>query len=231
MIMKPQKAVLLIGSPKGKKSASRALGDRLMAGLSGRGVASETHSLTRAVEAEDSAAAMLEAVEKADILVFAFPLYVDQLPAPVVWALDQIAERCKQSHSYPLPWLAAIVQSGFPETHQNLPALEIMRRYAELSGFRWAGGLAMGMGGAVSGQGSGNREGMLRHVFRGLDLAAAELSEDRPIPEEAVSLFGRRFIPRWLYFLMANFGWRQQARGHRKKAGRKIDLYARPYAR
>jgi multimeric flavodoxin WrbA len=64
----------------------------------------------------------------------------------------------------------------------------------------------------------------------GLDLAAAELSQDRPIPGEAVSLFARKLIPHWLYFLMANFGWRQQARKHAKTKREKIDLYARPYA-
>jgi multimeric flavodoxin WrbA len=231
MIMKPQNAVFLIGSPRGKKSASMALAGRLMAGLTGRGVVSESHSLTRAVESAESAAAMLEAAEKADILVFSFPLYVDQLPAPVIWALDRIAERRRQTGSCSQPWLAAIVQSGFPETHQNLPSVEIMRRFAELSGFRWAGGLTMGMGGAAGGQDKGNREGMLRNVFRGLDLAAAELSQDRAIPEEAVSLFGRKLMPRWLYFLMANFGWRQQARKHAKMKKTKIDLYARPYAK
>jgi NAD(P)H-dependent FMN reductase len=230
MIMKPQKAVFLIGSPRGKKSASRALAERLMAGLSGRGVASEIHSLTRAVESEEKAAAMLEAVEKTDILVFSFPLYVDQLPAPVVWTLERIAERRKQGRSDRHAWLAAIVQSGFPETHQNLPAVEIMRRFAESSGFRWAGGLAMGMGGAAGGQDNEKREGMLRNVFRGLDLAAVGLSQDRPIPGEAVSLFARKLMPHWLYFLMANFGWRQQARKHAKTKREKIDLYARPYA-
>lgn len=230
MIMKPRKAVLLIGSPKGKRSSSRTLGERLMAGLCSRGVAFEIHSLTRAVESEKSAAAMLDAVDKADILVLSFPLYVDQLPAPVVWALERIARQRGQRHSDSPPWLAAIVQCGFPETHQNQIAMAIMRRFAETSGFRWAGGLAMGMGGAVGGQESGKREGMLRNVLRGLDLAAAALSEGRPIPEEALSLFARKLMPRWLYFLMTNYGWRKQARERGKGKRAKIDLCARPYA-
>jgi hypothetical protein len=229
--MKPEKAVLLIGSPKGRKSASRALGERLMANLSSRGVTFEVHSLTRSVESEESAAAMLDAVGQADILVFACPLYVDQLPAPVVWALGRIAEQRRQGAPGSRPWLVAVVQSGFPEIHQNRPAVEILRRFAEMSGFRWAGGLAMGMGGAVGGRDERSRERMLRNVYRGLDLAAAELSEDRPIPEEAVSLFGRRIMPHWLYFLIANHGWKKQAREHAKKENAKIDLYARPYAR
>jgi len=231
MIMKPQKAVLLIGSPRGKKSASKALGDRLLASLSGRGVACETHSIIRALEAEERAAAMLDAVEKADILILAFPLYVDHLPAPVIWALERIEERRKDGHSSPRPWLLAIVQSGFPETYQNQPAVEIMRRFADLAGFRWAGGLAMGMGGSVVGGKPGERDGMLRQVFRGIDLAAAELAGDHAIPDEAAVLFGRKLMPRWLYLIMVNFGWKRQARNNAKRKGLKIDLYARPYAK
>jgi hypothetical protein len=201
-----------------------------MAGLSSRGVACEFHSLAPAVESEERAAAMLDAVDGADVLVFSLPLYVDQLPAPLVWTLERIAERRKQSHPDSRPWVAAIVQSGFPETHQNRLAIEIVRRFAEMSGFRWAGGLAMGMGGALGGQAGGKREGMLRNAFRGLDLAADALSEGRPIPEEAISLFGGKLMPRWLYLLIAGYGWKKQARKHGKRKQAKIDLYAKPYA-
>ena len=225
-----RKAVLLIGSPRGKKSASLALGERLLDGLDSRGVTTEIFTVPWALESEQKAAAMFDAASKADIVVFAFPLYVDQLPAPVIWALERIGERRSQRRSESTPWLAALVQCGFPETHQNLPALEIMRRFAELAGFHWAGGLAMGMGGAVAGRRPGERDGMLRNVFQGIDMAAAALAEHRPIPQEAAALLGRKLMPRWLYVLMANFGWRRQARKHAKTKRAKIDLYARPNA-
>lgn len=229
--MNPKKAVLLIGSPKGKNSASMALGESLLAALASRGIISDIHFIRRAIEAEEKAAAMLDAVDTADILIFSLPLYVDHLPAPVIWALERIAERRKESSPSSQPWLVALVQSGFPETFQNQPAVEIMHRFADLAGFRWAGGLAMGMGGAVIGRKPGERDGMLRNAFRGIDLAAAELAEDRPIPDEAAVLLGRRLMPRWLYIIMANFGWKQQARKNARTTGVKIDLYARPHAK
>lgn len=230
MTMKPKKAVLLIGSPKGKNSASMALGGSLLAALASHGIASETQIIRRAIEAEEKAAAMLAAVDRADVLILAFPLYVDHLPAPVIWALERISERRKENSSTSQPWLVALIQSGLGETHHNQPAVEIMHRFADLAGFRWAGGLAMGMGGAVVGRKHGDRNGMLRHAFRGIDLAAAELAEDRPIPDEAVTLLGRKIMPRWLYVIMGNFGWKWQARKHAKTKGAEIDLYARPYA-
>ncbi len=231
MTIKLQKAVLLIGSPKGKNSASMALGKRLLAALSSRGITSETHIIRPALDSEEKTVAMGEAVEKADIVIFSFPLYVDQLPAPVIWALERIAERRKEITSTSRPWLIALVQSGLGETHHNQPAIEIMRRFADLTGFRWAGGLAMGMGGAMIGGKPGQRDRKLRNVFCGLDLAAAELAEGWPIPDEAVSLLGRKLMPRWLYVIGGNFGWRQQARRHAKTKREKLNLYARPYAR
>ena len=228
--MKSQKAVLLIGSPKGKNSASMALGKSLLTALSSRGVTSETHIIRPALDSEEKTVAMGEAAERADIVIFSFPLYVDHLPAPVIWALERIAERRKESPSTSQPWLVSLTQSGLGETHQNRPAVETMHRFADLTGFRWAGGLAMGMGGAMIGGKPGQRDGMLRNVFRGIDFAADALAEGRPIPDEAVTLLGRKLMPRWLYVIGGNFGWRQLKRKHAKTKGAKIDLYARPYA-
>ena len=224
--MKPEKAVLLVGSPRGNKSASRALGERLMAGLAARGVGAETHSIYGAWANASKMTALLEAVDDAGVIVFAFPLYVDQLPAPVVRLLESIAARRAGRAPSSRPLLAAIVQSGFPETEQNRPAIEIMRRFADRTGFVWAGGLALGMGGAVEGRLTAKPGGMLRNVVRSLDEAAAALAEGRVIPEDAIGAFGRPLMPRWLYFAAANFNWKRAAR---RNPG-KIDLYAKPYA-
>ena len=223
--MKPEKAVLLVGSPRGEKRASRALGKRLLAGIAERGAVVEIHSIYGAWASEAKMAALLDAVDAAKLVVFAFPLYVDHLPALVVRLCERIAARRGGQRPAARPRLAALVQCGFPETIQNQPAIDIMRRFAELAGFEWAGGLAMGMGGAVEGRLAGKPSGMLRNVVRGLDLAAAALAEGNPIPPEAVEAFGRSLMPTRLYFAVANLNWKRTAR----KTGRGIDLYARPY--
>jgi hypothetical protein len=224
--MKPEKAVLLVGSPRGEKSASRALGKRLLSGIAERGAAVEIHSIYGAWASEAKMAALLDAVDAAGLVVFAFPLYVDHLPALVVRLCERIAARRRWRTPAARPRLAAVVQCGFPETSQNQPAIDIMRRFAELAGFEWAGGLAMGMGGAVEGRLADKPSGMLRHVIKGLDLAAAALAEGNPIPAQAVEAFGKSLMPTRFYFAVANLNWKRTAR----KSGRGIDLYARPYA-
>jgi hypothetical protein len=179
----------------------------------------------------DKEDALIAAALAADILIFSFPLYVDHLPAPVIGMLDRLAAGRRESRAASRPRLAALVQCGFPESHQNTPAIDIMRRFADLNGFDWAGGLALGMGGATVGRPMPEKpSGLLRNVLRAIDQAAEALAAGGTIPEETIALLGKPMMPKRLYFLAANWGWRQQARKNRKKAGRRIDLRARPYA-
>jgi hypothetical protein len=229
--MTPRRAVLVVGSPRLEKSTSLVLGGRLMSRLESRGLAVESHFVHRAFASPDKAEALFAAVGRADIVVFAFPLYVDHLPAPVIWACDEIAARRASGTEGERPLLALITQCGFPETHQNQPASDIMRRFADRAGFEWAGGLILGMGGAVSGRPLPDKpKGMVRNVLLGFDRAAADLAEGRPIDAGTIALVGRRLMPSWLYFFMANFGMRHELRKFARKSGRKLDPYARPYA-
>ena len=140
--MSAAKAVLLVGSPRGHQSASRRLGLRLLQGLSSRGMTVETHSIYGDLDAPEKEEALIAAALSADLLIFSFPLYVDHLPAPVIRTLDRIASERRENLPTFRPRLTALVQCGFPETHQNRTALDIMRRFADLNGFTWAGGLA-----------------------------------------------------------------------------------------
>jgi NAD(P)H-dependent FMN reductase len=229
--MSAAKAVLLVGSPRGLQSVSRSLGQRLLDGLASRGLAVETHSIYAALDSPDKEEALISAAMSADLLVFSFPLYVDHLPAPVIQTLDRLAAGRRELRAAPQPRLAALVQCGFPETLQNKPALDILRRFAELNGFEWAGGLALGMGGAAGGRPLPEKpSGLLRNVLLAFDQAAAALAAGGKIPEETIALLAKPMMPKTLYFLAANWGWRQQARKNGRKAGRRIDLRARPYA-
>jgi len=224
--MKPEKAILVVGSPRGGKSVSRDLGRRLLDGLAARGVAGEIHTVQGAWASPEKMDALLAGLDSAGLILFAFPLYVDQLPAPLIRLLEVIAARRRETRPAHPQLLAAIVQCGFPETVHNRPAVDIMRRFAELSGFAWAGALAMGMGGAAGGRVRDKPAGLLHNVIRALDEAAAALAEGLPIPAETIEAFGQRLMAPWMYFIAANYGWKRQA----KKNGCRTDLRARPYA-
>lgn len=226
------KALLIIGSPRGKASVSRALGGHLLGRLQAGGLDAEEISVGAVLGSSERRHALYKAADAADIIIVSFPLYVDQLPAPVIQTLDLLAERRRGAMGM-TPWpgplvqrLVAIVQSGFPETSQNRPAVDIMRQYAKEAGFRWAGGLALGMGGAVGGRSLEKRGGMLRNVVKALDLAADALVAGGGIPDEAAALMAKPLMPVWFYRAAANWGFRRQLKrnGARKRAA------DRPYA-
>ncbi len=237
--MKKQRAFLLVGSPKGTKSSSYSMGGYLIRQLEAAGLATESMSVGQALHSKENSDRMLDAVDAADLVVIAFPLYVDQLPAPLVKAAELIAERRKQPAERPSNTaglessnpetrpqrLMAIVNCGFPEAHQNQPAVDIMREFATEAGFHWAGALALSMGGAVSATPLEKAGGKARNVVKALELAADSLIAGGDVPPDAVSLMARPFIPRWLYCAFANFGWRQQAKRH----GVRNKIRARPY--
>jgi hypothetical protein len=121
--------------------------------------------------------------------------------------------------------LLAIVNSGFPEAHQSETALAICRRFAKETGFAWAGGLALGGGEAIGGQPVDEAGGRARHLKRALDLSAAAIVEGKAVPERAMALMARPFIPRWLYTFIGDMGWRRKA----KREGCKTRLDGKPY--
>lgn len=220
-------ALLLIGSPKGLKSTSCALGTYLLNRLEAGGMTTKSLVVGAALHTAKARAEMNEAVAGADLIVVSFPLYVDQLPAPLIETLELIAaDRHARPAANPQK-IMAIVQCGFPETLQTRPACEIMRRFAKEAGFEWAGALAMGMGGAVGGRPLEKAGGMVRRTVGALNLATASLLAGGNVPREAVDLMAKPITPVWLYVLIANWGMKRQARKH----GAKTLIYARPYER
>ena len=87
----PQKALLLVGSPKPGESTSASLGAYLLEELEKRGVATQSLHVTKAVRNEESVEELLAAAASADLVVLSFPLYVDCLPAPATCALELVA--------------------------------------------------------------------------------------------------------------------------------------------
>ena len=87
----PQKALLLVGSPKPGESTSESLGVYLFEALEKRGVETQTLHVTKAVRSDESREGLLAAVASSDLVVLSFPLYVDCLPGPAIRALELIA--------------------------------------------------------------------------------------------------------------------------------------------
>jgi hypothetical protein len=224
-MMEAQKNVLLlVGSAKRPHGNSESLGDYLCQRLAERGFETETQLLYRALRAKEGIEALLAATDRADVVVFTMPLYVDCLPALVIRAMELIAAH-RQGRTEKPQRLVALLNCGFPEARHNDTALAICRQFAREAGFEWTGGLALGGGEALGGRPLAELGGMMRHAVQALNLAAEALAAGQPVPEAAVEEMAQPFIPAWTYTLMGGFGWRQQA----KKHGAQKALHARPY--
>ena len=149
-------AFLLVGSPKGHKSASYLLGSMLTEGMRKRGAAVNEGMVHEGLRTEDGTARLLDSVDAADLVIFAFPLYIDSLPAPFTRLLERIAER-----------RARVAPGGSPR-----------------------------------------------------------LADGGAIPEAATTLFAKPLMPRWMYTMVGNWGWRMQLR--KNKARRPLTY--RPYS-
>ena len=210
--MNGKKALLLVGSPRGLASVSHSLGDHLLSLLEQRGLATKKLLLYPALNDEKKMSELLSAVDACSLLVAAFPLYVDHLPAPVIDLLQRVVERRQGQQAAPTQALAAIVNCGFPETAHCRPAREIIGIFAKQTGFRFLGCLALGMGGAIGNRPLAKAGGMVRHQVKALQKAADFLGKGEEIPTEVIDLMGKAMMPRWFYNWMADRGWKRSAR-------------------
>ena len=218
-----KRALLLVGSPRSRNSTSNSLGGYLYEQLAARGVEIETIYLHTVVRSPARMRELLDAVEAADLVTLAFPLYVDSLPAPAIEALERIAaDRRERAHRAQL--FTAIANCGFPEASQTATALAICRTFAQQAGFEWAGSLALGGGEAVSG--APLTGGKTARIRKSLEIAAEALAQGWVIPDAARDLMARPLIPHWAYRMMGTFGWKRMAAHHGVRRSQKD----RPYA-
>jgi len=233
-----KRALLLVGSPKaGSASTSSTLGTYLLERLGERGWETESLTLRASLNREDGEAALLSSIDRAGLILLVFPLYTDALPFLVTKALTMIAAHRRAATDPPPQRLVAIVNSGFPETHQNSVALAICQEFAAQTGIAWGGGLALGGGGAIGEQPLSvkKRSGPpIKHVIRALDLTAAALSEGYQVPAQAVRFMAKNPVPfmpfalwRWIYMRLGGKGFEREAARNGVSKDRLLD---QPYA-
>jgi len=207
-------ALILTGSPKGRNSTSHLLASKLAEGLRKHGAVVSDELVHTAMRSEEGTRRLLDAVDAADLVVLAFPLYVDSLPAPLTRLLELFADRRARTGPAKAPRVAAIVQCGFPESHQCDTAVGICRLFSARVGWAWAGALAMGMGGSLGG-GFGKVPGGGKHLIDALEAASEALAKGNDIPGSAATLFAKPLMPLWMYTMVGNLGWRMQMRKNR----------------
>ncbi len=236
-----RRALLLVGSPKVKSpSTSAVLGRYVLNQLKQEGWETESLILRGHLLQGKGQHEFLAAVDRANLILFVFPLYIDSLPFLMMKSLEVMAEHiCAQHQEYPKR-LFAISNNGFPEAHHNALALAICQHFAVDTGMIWSGGLAMGAGEALSGglpiEGT-QLAGRLpvKHIIQALDITSTALANGQIVPPEAAKLMAKTPIPlmpfrlwRWLFIEMGKQHWRKRAVENQVN---EEELFAQPYAK
>ena len=220
-----RRALLLVGSPKTRKSTSNSLGGYLFDQLEARSIQTEKIYLHTVLRNPGKLQALLEAVEAADLVTLAFPIYVDTLPAPVIEALEQISAYRQERTPSHRQLFTALANCGFPEAYQCDTALANCELFASQAGFEWAGGLALGAGEAVNGASLVELGGQMLRMRQALELAAEALVQGRAIPQAARDGLAKPVIPHWLYRLTGWLRWRRWAERYDAKKTLKRQPY------
>jgi hypothetical protein len=225
--MSAKSAVLLVGSAKQPHSTSERLAEHMAQRLRAQGVATDIVLIYRMISSEARRRELVATINAADVVVLAFPLFVDSLPFIVVKTLEMLAASRIGDPSPKAQTLMAVVNCGFPEARQNDLAIAICRRFAKESGFQWAGGMGLGAGETINGKPLAECGRLVRNVTAALDLAADALAAGKPVPEQAIALMARPLVPNFLYRIVGELGWHWKSHRH----GVRKQLKARPYAR
>jgi multimeric flavodoxin WrbA len=225
----PRNVLLLIGSPRGERSNSYAIGKFLLDKLEEKGLVSEEAFANRLVSTREGAQKLLKSVDNADIIVLATPLYVDSFPSPLIKTLELINEHQKAVIPTKPQMLVTIINSGFPEKEQMNIALKIIQNFAHESNFKQGGEIRVSWGMALNSEPLNEKKGQTRKLTAGLSLAAVNLSEGQPMSEEAQDLASTLFLPLFLAknmtLLFGKRGWNKLAKDNNAQA----KMYDQPY--
>ncbi len=231
-------ALLLVGSPKVQNNSNSALlGGYVLDTMRLAGWNTTMLKPDRSVLQEEGRAALCAAVDRADVVIVAFPLYIDTLPYLVVKAMEVIAEHKRKSSGKRPQRLFALANNGYPEFHHSIVALANCRCFADRCGMYWAGGLATGAGemiGRKHKNGNGQHpEGPVRKVFEALEDAGETLARGNTVQYETQRRFTRTPIPfmpfvlwRRMFRTAGNKCWDTQAE---QNGVTKEEMYAAPY--
>lgn len=208
------KITLINGSPKHSGSSSGVILKELAAVL-------DEHELTEiSMRKPELTEEIKTGIMDSSCLVFAFPLYVDSIPSHLMSALQQLEKIFQKMPSDKMVY--AIINCGFYEGHQNHIALNIMRCWCRKAGLSWGQGLGIGGGGMIP---------MLADIPKGKSIkkgfsdAISEIGKNISMGQKAEDRFISPGIPRMMYKLAGQMGWRKQIKDNGlpvKELSRKI---------
>lgn len=194
---------LVNGSPKFKNSVSGNILSSLIPNLQDNNIIEEYVFRTNEIKIDD-----LEHIAKCNVIVFAFPLYVDGIPSHLLRCLNQM-EKYLSSNINNEIYVYAIINIGFYEGKQAAIAIEMMKNWAEKANVKWGQGIGIGGGGMMSmTEKSAESKGLMKSAYNSLTSLANNILSRTSSDE----IYTQPGIPRIVYKIGGEMGWRQTAK-------------------
>ncbi|NPV71045.1 MAG: hypothetical protein HPY55_10430 [Firmicutes bacterium] len=200
-MMKAQRLLIFVGSPR-KKGTSYSFSQTIKALAEESGHNAEIVYVIDYFDGKQSFDDLKSIVSQSHVIGLVTPLYVDTLPYPVIWFMEQPATNLRNELKGKS--LFAIGQCGFPDVTLCGSLLESCRYFAESAQMSWLGGLSYGGGPIINGAPLESLGGKGRRISSALKLALEDVLDGKTISSRAQQLIAER-IPKALYFPLAVF--------------------------
>lgn len=113
------------GSPRGKNSNTKVLLTQFLKGF--ESIDGNSYDLSYLVHSNEHSKD-IERFRSADIVLIAFPLYFDSMPANVKYFIESLEPFNHESNN---PSIGFIIQSGFPEPEHSRYVKRYLKKFAE----------------------------------------------------------------------------------------------------
>lgn len=205
------KLILINGSPR-KKGTSFSFCRTLAQLAEDYGYDAEILHGIDFFDGRESMEQLMAKLESAEVIGLSLPLYVDTLPYPAIWLLEQLEERANLKGK----GFFALSQCGFPDYTLLEPSLTTCRLFAETAGMNWLGGLGYGGGAILDGaklEDLGKKGKTITEAFRLTIKAVMEGQEIPPQVQEMIKVKIPKILKRPLALFM-NHRIKSIARSH-----------------
>lgn len=148
------KVIALIGSNRGDRSTSASLVCYLEQQLHPHKIPIIYHYARKIYRRQESLVSFIEDLQtmtNEDLLLICAPNYVDSLPAPLIYVLEETREQLGPD-GLAGKKLLAVIHSGYPEVQQRRPCIQSCRLFGMQMGMEWWGGFGFGGSSPIAGQ-------------------------------------------------------------------------------
>lgn len=164
----------------------------------------------------------IEKIGESDVIVFAFPLYVDSFPSLVLEFLMEMektlgAKENKACNKSPVVY--CILNNGFFEGKQNHVVMRQMKSWCRKTGFTWGQGIGAGSGEMLP---AVSKVPIGKGPKKNLGKAIWKLSENIEGMKSGEDIYFSPNYPRFLWMIQAKISWIARARNYGLK---RKDLY------